>query len=113
MSGMYKCTVIKGRVMEELKFGFNSHDIPVTLVNNTSPNDSCASFYYRQGGEYYLLWVEHQNAEHRESDDLPRYAISCAINEGDDENPEIYSDTSKNDIFRSDDVKDLIAYFHS
>jgi len=37
MSGMYKCTVIKGRVMEELKFGFNSHDIPITLVNNTSP----------------------------------------------------------------------------
>ena len=113
MSGMYKCTVIKGRVMEELKFGFNSHDIPVPLVNNTSPNDTCASFYFRQDGEYYLLWVEHQNVEYRESDDLPRYAISCAINEGDDENPEIYSDTSKNDIFRSDDVKDLIAYFHS
>lgn len=34
--------------MEELKFGFNSHDIPVTLVNNTSPNDACASFYFRQ-----------------------------------------------------------------
>ncbi len=110
---MYKCTVIKGRVMEDLKLGFNSNDIPVPLVNNTSPNDTCASFYFRQDGEYYLLWVEHQNVEYRESDDLPRYAISCAINEGDDENPEIYSDTSKNDIFRSDDVKDLIAYFHS
>lgn len=110
---MYKYTVIKRRVMEELKFGFNSNDIPTTLVNNTSPNDTCASFYFRQGGEYYLLWVEHQHIENRENDDLPRYAISCAINEGDDENPEIYNDTSKNDIFRSDDVKDLIAYFHS
>ena len=68
--------------MEELKFGFNSHDIPVRLVNNTSPNDACAPFYFRQGGEYYLLWVEHQNVECRESDNLPRYAISCAINEG-------------------------------
>lgn len=113
MSGMYKCTVMKGRIMEELKLGFSSHNIPGTLVNNTSPNDTCACFYFRQDGEYYLLWVMHQNAEHRESDDLPRYAISCAINEGDDENPEICSDTSKNDIFRSDDVKDLIAYFHS
>lgn len=110
---MYKYTVIKGHVMEELKFGFNSHDIPVRLVNNTSPNDPCALFYFRQDGEYYLLWVEHQNVEYRESDDLPRHAISCAINEWNDENPEIYSDTSKNDFFRSDDVKDLIAYFHS
>lgn len=76
---MYKCTVIKGHVMEELKFGFNSHDIPVRLVNNTSPNDACASLYFRQNGG----------------------------------NLEIYSDTSKNDIFRSDDVKDLIVYFHS
>ena len=103
----------EGRIMEDLKLGFNSNDIPTTLVNNTSPNDSCASFYFQQGGEYYLLWVEHQNVEYRESEDLPRYAISCAINEGGDEYSEIYSDTSKNDIFRSDDVKDLIAYFHS
>jgi len=110
---MYKRTVIEERVMEELKLGFNSNDIPITLVNNTSPNDTCASFYFRQGEEYYLLWVEHQNVEYRESDDLPRYVISCAINQGNDEPPEIYSDTSKDDIFRSDDVKDLIAYFHS
>lgn len=113
MLGMYKCTVIKGRVMEELKLGFNSNDIPIRLVNNTSPNDTCSSFYFRQGGEFYLLWVEHQNVQYRESDELSRYAISYAINEGDDENPEIYSDTSQNDIFSSDDVKDLIAYFHS
>lgn len=103
----------QGGVMEGLKFGFNSNDIPTTLVNNTSPNDTCASFYFRQGDEYYQLWVEHQNVKYRESDNLPRYAISYANNEGDDENPEIYSDTSKNDIFRSDDVKDLIAYFNS
>ena len=99
--------------MEDIKLGFNSNDIPTTLVNNTSPNDSCTSFYFRQDGKYYLLWVERQDVEYRESDALPRYAISCAINEGNDEYPEIYSDTSKNDIFRSDDVKDLIAYFHS
>ena len=99
--------------MEELKLGFNSHDIPTALINNTSPNDTCASFYFRQGDEYYLLWIEHQNVEYRESENSPRYAISCAINEGDDETPEIHSDTSKNDIFRSNDVKDLMAYFHS
>lgn len=99
--------------MEELKLGFNADDIPASLVNNTSPNDTCASFYFRRGGEYFLLWVEHQNVKYRESDDLPRYSISCAINEGDCEAPEVYSDISENDVFRSDDVRDLIAYFHS
>ncbi|POP54639.1 hypothetical protein [Zhongshania marina] len=96
--------------MEELRLGFNSNDIPTTLSNNTSPNDTCASFYFRQGGEYYLLWVEHQNVEYRESESLPRYAVSCAFNEGNDEAPEIYSDSSKDDIFKSDNVEDLIAY---
>jgi hypothetical protein len=99
--------------MVELKLGFNPNDIPITLFNNTSPNDTCTSFYFRQGGEYYLLWIEHQNVEYRESDHLPRYAISYAVNEGDDEAPEIYNDSFKDDIFISDNVDDLIAYFHS
>ena len=99
--------------MEELKLGFNSNDIPRTLSNNTSPNDTCTLIYFRQGGEYYLLWVEHQNVEYRESENLPRYAISCAINEGNDETPEIYNDSSKDDIFKSDTVEALIAYLHS
>ncbi|WCN15218.1 hypothetical protein GV054_20510 [Marinomonas mediterranea] len=97
--------------MEELKLGFNSDEISVSLTHNTSPNDTCASFYFRQGGEYYLLWVEHQNVEYRESDDLARYTISGAINDGDDEPPEIYNGVSKDDLFKSDNVEDLIAYF--
>jgi hypothetical protein len=44
------------------------------------------------------------------SDNSPRYDISYAINKGDDEAPEVYSDTTKDDIFQSDNVDDLIAY---
>lgn len=97
--------------MEMLKLGFNSEDLPVRLTNNTSPNDFCTSYYFKKGGEYFLLWVEHQNPECREDPDSPRYAISCAVNEGDEVSPEIYEDTSKSDLFRSNDVAQLIAYF--
>ncbi|WP_067101313.1 hypothetical protein [Marinomonas atlantica] len=97
--------------MERLKLGFNSDDLSVELTSNTSPNDVCASFYFQQEDAYYLLWVEHQDPQLRENEDSPRYAISYAINEGDDESPEIYSDSSKADIFQSEQVSELIEYF--
>lgn len=97
--------------MEKFKLGFNSDDIPVLLTRNTSPNDTCVSYYFQQHGAYYLLWVEHQKPIYRENESSPRYAISSAINEGDDDVPEIYNDVTKDDIFQSDEVEDLIAYF--
>ena len=97
--------------MERLKLGFNASELPVALMNNTSPNDVCASFYFRQNDAYYLLWVEHQTPELRENENSPRYAISYAINEGDDESPEICSDSSKADLFQSEQVSELIEYF--
>lgn len=96
--------------MEQLKLGFNSHELPVLLSNNTSPNDMCSSFYFKKNDAYYLLWIEHQNPKCRENECSPRYAISYAINEGDDNAPEIYHDSSKSDIFQSNSVSDLIAY---
>lgn len=97
--------------MEKLKLGFNSAEFPISLTNNTSPNDACASFYFRQDKAYYLLWIEHQKPAYRENEDSPRYAISYAVSEGDEASPEVYVDTSKSDLFRSDNVDELIAYF--
>ncbi|PYF78938.1 hypothetical protein DFP75_11069 [Marinomonas alcarazii] len=97
--------------MENLKLGFNASDLPVALTNNTSPNDICTSFYFQQNDAYYLLWVEHQNPQYRENEDSPRYAISYAVNEGDDESPEIYSDSSRADLFQSEHVSELVRYF--
>ncbi|WP_137170609.1 hypothetical protein [Marinomonas sp. FW-1] len=88
--------------MENLKLGFNASDLPVALTNNTSPNDICTSFYFQQNDAYYLLWVEHQNPQYRENEDSPRYTISYAVNEGDDESPEIYSDSSKEVLLQSE-----------
>ncbi|MBJ7556030.1 hypothetical protein [Marinomonas spartinae] len=99
--------------MEILKLGFNSDVLPVRLVNNTSSNDVCASFYFKKDEAYYLLWIEHQSPQYRENENSPRYAISPAINEGDDESPEIYCDSSKEDLFRSEHVDELIGYFGS
>ena len=96
--------------MEKLKFGFNSNEIPVLLTNNTSQNDACASFYFRQNEAYYLLWVDHQNPKCRENENSSRYTISRAINEGDDRSPDIYNDSSKSDLFQSDNVDELMAY---
>lgn len=96
--------------VEVLKLGFKSDEIPVSLTNNTSPNDFCTSYYFKKGGEYFLLWVEHQDPKYREDPDSPRYAISYAINEGDEAYPEIYSDPSRNDLFRSENVDELKAY---
>lgn len=96
--------------MEVLKLGFKSDEIPVSLTNNTSPNDFCTSYYFKKGGEYFLLWVEHQDTEYREDPDSPRYAIGYAINEGDEVSPEIYSDSSKDDLFQSDSIHELIDY---
>lgn len=97
--------------MEMLKLGFNSEDLPVRLTNNTASNDFCTSYYFKKAGEYFLLWIEHQNPDFREDPDSPRYVISCAVNEGNEVSPEIYEDTSKSDLFRSNDVDQLIAYF--
>lgn len=97
--------------MEPLKVGFNSSDFPVALTCNTSPNDVCASFFFKWHSTYYLLWVEHQNSALRENENSPRYAISHAINEGDDHSPEIYSDTSKADVLHTNSLDELIAFF--
>ncbi|QUX97873.1 hypothetical protein C0J08_21745 [Marinomonas sp. CT5] len=98
--------------MEKLKLGFNASDLSIALNYNTSANDVCDSFYFKKNDAYFLLWVEHQNPKYREDEDSPRYIISPAVNEGDDESPEIYSDSSKEDLFRSENASDLVRYFN-
>lgn len=98
--------------MEALQLGFNYKDLNFSLTNNTSPNDFCTSFHFKCNGEHFLLWVGHQEPEYREDPDSPRYAISYALNEGNDESPEIYSDLSKDDLFQTNSADELIKFIN-
>ncbi|RNF51755.1 hypothetical protein EBI00_07670 [Marinomonas hwangdonensis] len=97
--------------MSRFELGFKSSELPVTLKDCSYENDTCASFYFRVKDQYYTLWVEHKDKVQREDPDSPRYTVCKAINEGDDESPEIYSDSSKADLFRTEYASELIGYF--
>ncbi|RBP85267.1 hypothetical protein EBI01_01320 [Marinomonas rhizomae] len=99
--------------MSRFELGFKSSELPVTLKDCSYENDTCPSFYFRVKDQYYKLWVEYKDKAQREDPDSPRYTVCKAINEGDDESPEIYSDSSKEDLFRSEYVSELIGFLSS
>lgn len=100
-------------MMSRFELGFKSSDLPVTLKDCSYENDTCPSFYFRVNDQYYQLWVDHKDKAQREDPDSPRYTVCEAINEGDDESPEIYSDSSKEDLLRTEYVSELVEYFSS
>jgi hypothetical protein len=98
-------------MMSRFELGFKSSDLPVTLKDCSYENDTCASFYFRLKDQYYKLWVEHKDKAQREDPENPRYTVCKAVNEGDDASPEIYSDSSKEDLLRTEYISELIGYF--
>ena len=99
--------------MSRFELGFKSSDLPVTLKDCSYENDTSPSFYFRVNDQYYQLWVDHKDKTQREDPDSPRYTVCKAVNEGDDESPEIYSDSSKEDLLRTEYISELIGYFSS
>ncbi|MCK8136342.1 hypothetical protein [Pseudoalteromonas sp. 2CM28B] len=71
------------------ELGFNLKDHPY-LIDKSWHNDLCPSFYFKVGEQYYVLWVDYADIEQRE-EDTPRYVIVEAINERNNEAPEIYA----------------------
>lgn len=75
------------------ELGFNLKDHPY-LIDKSWHNDLCPSFYFKVGELFYVLWVDHADVSQRE-EDTPRYVIVKGINEGSDENPEVYVGNSE------------------
>ena len=99
--------------MKKFEFGFKSVEMPFVLKDRSYANDICSSFYFKVGSEYYILWIEHQDKTERENPEYPRYAVCKAINEGDEDNPEIYSDQSNADILQTEEPSLMLKFMQS
>ena len=96
--------------MNNLNTEFISDIFPFKIINNTSRNDICPSFYFKKESTYYILWIEHQNKELREDPESLRYTLSIGMNEGCEEYPEIYQDPNLKDLISSDEIFEIISY---
>ena len=74
---------------QNFDLGFNLKNHPY-LIDKSWHNDLCPSFYFKVAEQYYVLWVDYADIEQRE-EDTPRYVIVEAINERNNEAPEIYA----------------------
>ncbi|MBG9996821.1 hypothetical protein I6F50_17365 [Pseudoalteromonas sp. NZS127_1] len=95
---------------ENFDIGFNLEDHPY-LVDKSWHNDQCPSFYFRVGEQFYVLWIDYADVKQRQ-EDTPRYVIVEAINEGTDEEPEIYA-SSGDIIFGSQIYSELKLFLNS
>ncbi|MDC9565693.1 MULTISPECIES: hypothetical protein [unclassified Pseudoalteromonas] len=75
----------------DLGFSLKKHPY---LIDKSWHNDQCPSFYFIENEKYYVLWVDYAEEEQRE-EDTSRYIIVEAINEGDNEVPEVYAGEGK------------------
>ena len=46
----------------QFNLGFSLGDYPF-LIDNSYGNDTCVSFYFKQGDQYRILWVDHEIAD--------------------------------------------------
>jgi hypothetical protein len=90
--------------------GFNHNAYPF-LIDKSEHNDTCVSFYFKQGDQYRILWIDHEMTHDRE-EDCARYTIVSATNEGDDDFPEIYSEPDSLQVFECETSKELIEYLN-
>ncbi len=95
----------------DFNLGFDLSEYPL-LIDKSWHNDVCPSFYFRVGGEYFVLWVDFEDPYRREYD-IARYAVVSAENLGCDESPDIVCGENGIDMFRTDDAHSLAAYLNS
>jgi len=87
----------------DLGFDLKSHPY---LIDKSWHNDLCPSFYFHVGEQYYVLWVDYTDEAQRE-EDTPRYIIVKAVNEGTKDKPEVYSETSSEEVCSCENYEDL------
>ena len=91
--------------------GFNLGDFP-QLHDKSYHNDVCPCFWYIKNGQYFVLWVDFENPDDRESDSK-RYTIITAENFGDNYNPEISLSADSIEIFSTENQSELITFLYS
>jgi hypothetical protein len=94
----------------QFSLGFSPHNYPF-LIDNSYANDTCISFYFKQAGQYNILWVDNEQPSEREIAGA-RYTIESATNEGSDKYPEIYAGSEAVNIFECEKPEHLIAYLN-
>ncbi|MAJ41182.1 MAG: hypothetical protein CMK62_14040 [Pseudoalteromonadaceae bacterium] len=89
---------------QNFDLGFDLKNHPY-LIDKSWHNDLCPSFYFKVGEQHYVLWVDYADIEQREEETL-RYLIVEAVNEGSNQEPEIYAGTITI-TFECEDYSDL------
>lgn len=88
--------------------GFKEYDLPHELHDRSYRNDCCPSFWFKKESDFYILWVDFEEPEDRENESAKRYTLVHAVNEGDEDHPEIYSDSEKPVLIECDEFLDII-----
>lgn len=91
--------------------GFNLGDFP-QLHDKSYHNDVCPSFWFMKNSQYFVLWVDFENPDDRESE-TKRYTIITAENFGDNPNPEIGLSTDSIEIFSTENQSELTTFLYS
>jgi hypothetical protein len=91
----------------DFDLGFDLSDYPY-LNDKSWHNDASPSFYFNVGSLYYVLWVDYSEPSKREDSNC-RYLIQEAINEGSENDPEVYS-SDGDIIFESENAKELSQF---
>lgn len=81
------------------------------LVDQSSANDMCPSFYFKLNEVYYILWVDHAAVEQREDESNSRYTVVEAENFGDDEYPELQTKATPA-LAELEAVTDIVLYLN-
>lgn len=95
---------------QNFDLGFDSKDHPY-LIDKSWHNDQCPSFYFKVGEQYYVLWVDYADAQQRE-EDTSRYVIVEAINEGSNDEPEIYACNGE-ELFKYESYSNLKLFLNT
>lgn len=91
---------------DSFKLGFDLASLPF-LIDQSWHNDACPSFHFTVGDDFYLLWVDFENPDMRESEG-DRYNLVEAHNHGDDEHREV-SIAERGKVLLSTDDADLMV----
>jgi hypothetical protein len=103
-------SLYKQKFGQNFDLGFDLKNHPY-LIDKSWHNDQCPSLYFKVGEQYYVLWVDYADIEQRE-EETTRYVIVEAINEGANEEPEVYAGDGEV-LFECEDYSDLKLFLDS
>jgi len=94
----------------DFDLGFSLSKYPF-LVDQSSANDMCPSFYFKLDDVYYILWVDHAAVGLREDESNSRYTVVEAENFGDNEYPELQTKASPA-LVELEAMADIVLYLN-